>query len=150
MQIAASTDPVDQHFMLVANDVNLAEIRMGELAAMKATDPAVRAFGQHMIDDHRRVNAQLHEMALRKRVVLPLTLDPANETLYEELALRGGPTFDRQYLLAQINIHSMGNGFYASEAQNGADPDVRRFAADNAPVGVEHLQRAQALMRQGG
>ena len=80
-------------------------------------------------------------------VVLPMVMDPANRTLYEELAQLSGPAFDREYMTAQINIHRMGNALYASEAQNGQDASVKGFAAEITPVGVEHLTMARASLR---
>ena len=145
LQTRAQVSPVDQHFMLNAASVGVAEVRMAELAVTRASDPAVLEFAQHMIADHSRVNAQLLQVARANGVVLPMMMDPANRTLYEELGMLSGAEFDRQYMIAQVNIHSMGNALYVTEAQNGLAADVKRFAADNAPVGEEHLMVARTI-----
>jgi len=36
---------------------------MGKLAAEKASSPDVKAFGQHMADDHEKANLQLRRIA---------------------------------------------------------------------------------------
>jgi len=147
VQRKAEVTPVDQHFMLFAAATGTAEVKMGQLAAEKSTDPRVREFGQRMVTDHQRVNAQLMQIAQAKKVTLPMAMDPANRTLYEELSALSGPEFDRQYLASQVNIHAMGNALYANEAENGLDPDVTRFARDNTSVGVQHFSIARSMVR---
>ena len=49
-------------------------------------------------------------VAEANKVVLPMAMDPANRTLYEELSGLSGPEFDREYMLGQINIQTMGKG----------------------------------------
>jgi putative membrane protein len=148
LQSRADVSPVDQQFMLNAAAVGVAEVRMAELALEKSRDPGVRDFAQHMLNDHRRVNDELMQVARAKGVVLPMMMDPANRTLYEELAALPEARFDQQYMVAQLNIHNMGNGLYASEARNGEDPAVKAFAARNAPVGVQHVAMARSLAAQ--
>jgi len=152
LQTSAEVTPVDQQFMLTAASVGTAEVDMAELAARQAGDPAVKAYGQRLAQAHTRINDELSQLAERKHVKLIKAMDPANRTLYEELTHLNGAMFDREYLLAQINIHRMGNSLYDSEAQAGEDDDVKAFAANNAPAGVEHLKLAQSLLarqRQG-
>ncbi|WP_181885603.1 DUF4142 domain-containing protein [Trinickia dinghuensis] len=146
MQSSAEVTPVDQQFMLTAASEEIAEVDMAELAERHAGDPAVKAYGHRLAQEYTHINAELSQLADRKRVNLINAMDPANRTLYEELTNLNGKLFDREYLRAQINIHRMGNGLYESEAQAGEDADVKAFAAKNAPVGVEHLQLAQALL----
>jgi putative membrane protein len=147
IQSRAQVSPVDQQFMLTAASVSTAEIDLGQLAMRQSSNPAVRQFGQQMVEDHTRVNAELGKVADAKNVVLLKAMDPANRTLYAELSKLSGPAFDRQYMLSQVNIHRMGNALYLSQAQNGQDQDVRSFAARNAPVGIEHLRMAESMMR---
>jgi putative membrane protein len=146
LQTSAEVTPVDQQFMLTAASVGTAEVDMAELAERHAGDPAVKAYGRRLAQDHTRINDELSRLADRKHVNLIDAMDPANRTLYEELANLSGKLFDREYLLAQINIHRMGNGLYESEAQAGEDADVKAFAGKNVPVGVEHLQLARKLL----
>jgi putative membrane protein len=146
LQTSAEVTPVDQQFMLTAASVGTAEVDMAELAARQGGDPAVKAYGERLAKEHTRINDELTELAERKHVKLIKAMDPANRTLYEELTHLNGAMFDREYLLAQINIHHMGNSLYESEAQSGEDDDVKAFAAKNAPAGAEHLKLAQTLL----
>jgi putative membrane protein len=147
IQSRAEVSPVDQQFMLTAASVGVAEIALGQLAMQQASDPAIKRYGQKMVDEHTRVNGELETIAHEKKVVLLKAMDPANRTLHAELSKLSGPAFDRQYMISQVSIHSMGNGLYESEARHGIDPEVRSFASRNTPVGVDHLRMAQSMMR---
>lgn len=149
LQTSAEVTPVDQQFMLTAASVGTAEVDMAELAQRHAGDPAVKAYGRRLEQEHARINDELAQLAERKHVKLINAMDPANRTLYEELTHLSGKLFDREYLLAQLNIHRMGNGLYESEAQAGEDADVKAFAAKNTPAGVEQLQLARTLLAKG-
>ena len=146
LQSSAEVTPVDQQFMLTAASVGTAEVDMAELAEHQAGDPAVKAYGRRLAQEHTRINDELTQLAERKHVELIKAMDPANRTLYEELTHLNGKLFDREYLLAQMNIHRMGNGLYESEAQAGEDADVKAFAANNSRAGVEQLRLAQSLL----
>jgi putative membrane protein len=147
IQSRAEVSPVDQQFMLTAASVGTAEIELGQLAMQQSSDPAVKRYGQKMVEEHKKVNSELDAIAHAKKVVLLKAMDPANRTLHAELSKLYGPAFDHQYMISQISIHSMGNGLYESEARHGVDADVRSFAARNTPVGVDHLRMAQAMLR---
>ena len=148
LQSSAEVTPVDQQFMLTAASVGIAEVDMAELAERHAGNPAVKAYGQRLARAHTRNESELTTLADQKHVNLIKTMDPADRTLYEELARLSGPVFDREYLLAQINIHRMDNSLYESEAQAGEDADVKAFAARNASTGAELLKLAQSLHDQ--
>ncbi|WP_394365020.1 MULTISPECIES: hypothetical protein [Paraburkholderia] len=49
-------------------------------------------------------------------------------------------------MVAQVHIHTMGNGLYKSEAQSGEDPDVKAFAERGVRVGTNHLQHATQML----
>jgi putative membrane protein len=147
MQANAQVPPSDQQFMLTAASVGTAEIEPGKLASERGASADVRSFGRKMVDEHTRIDATLTDLADRKKVRLLKAMDPASRTLYDELSHMSGPAFDRKYAVAQLHVHSMGNGLYRSEAQNGEVPDVKAFAADRVPIGMNHLQHAAQLLR---
>ncbi len=55
---AAGSDAV---FAAKAASGGMAEVKLGQLAAEKGTSPAVKQFGQKMVDDHSKANDQLEE-----------------------------------------------------------------------------------------
>lgn len=64
----------DTHFAMKAAQGGMAEVKMGQLAADKASSPDVKAFGQQMVDDHTKANDQLKSIAQEQGITLPSTL----------------------------------------------------------------------------
>ena len=46
----------------------LTEVELGKLAVDKASSDAVKQFGQKMIDDHSKANAELKEIATKEKI----------------------------------------------------------------------------------
>ncbi len=57
----------DAVFAVKAAQGNMAEIKMGELAAQKASNADVKAFGQQMVTDHTKANDELNGGDRRQR-----------------------------------------------------------------------------------
>ena len=60
--------------MKVANG-GLAEVELGRLAQTQGSSEEVKAFGKRMVDDHSKANDELSQIASRKGITLPTSLD---------------------------------------------------------------------------
>ena len=70
----------DALFAVAAADGGLTEVTVSELGVQKATDPELKRFSQHMVEEHTRMNAELAALATRKGVALPRALSPATSS----------------------------------------------------------------------
>src|SRR5579863_1893093 len=61
----------DRDFLAKASAGGAAEVEAGQLAQQKASDPAVKQFGQHMVADHSKGNDQLTAVVQREGLPLP-------------------------------------------------------------------------------
>jgi len=61
-------------FLQQATIAGMKEVSTGKLAAEKATDKKIKAFGQMMVDDHTRANEELRVLAKIKKVNLPMSM----------------------------------------------------------------------------
>ncbi|QXU43716.1 DUF4142 domain-containing protein [Pedobacter sp. D749] len=61
-------------FLQQATIAGMKEVSTGKLAAEKATDKKIKAFGQMMVDDHTRANEELRALAKIKKVNLPMSM----------------------------------------------------------------------------
>jgi putative membrane protein len=144
---AATPAPLtgDQNFVDRAALGTGTEVELGQLARTRGASPAVRAFANRIIADHRQAHARL--ATLERRIgLLPATSPPPRG----ELAAKFGADFDRQFIADQIQNHQEAIALYEAEARTGHDPRLRRYASETLPMLYRDLQQARAIAAQIG
>jgi putative membrane protein len=136
---------VDRAFMIKAAQGNMGEIILGRLAAQRAVSPAVRQYGQRMVREHTQASNRLMQIAAQKGVTLPTETDAKHKALRARLGQIPGTRFDRTYMQAMVNDHSMTGAMFQRESRLGRDADVKAFASTTLPVVRNHLQMAIAM-----
>lgn len=131
-------------FMKAAAQGGMAEVEMGRLAASKAADPEVKKYGQMMVDDHSKANAELKTLAGKKNVTLPADLGSHQATV-DKLKGLSGADFDKAYVSAMVDDHEEDVGEFQSQADKSADADVKAFAAKTLPVLKNHLETIRTI-----
>ncbi|BAY18232.1 outer membrane protein [Anabaenopsis circularis NIES-21] len=139
----------DRQFINEAAQGGLAEVQLGQLASQRAANNAVKQFGLRMVKDHTQVNTQLKQLAARKGVKLPTTLNGENQQLQQRLSKLSGANFDREYMTHMVQDHQKDVSAFQTEAQQGQDPDVKAFASQTLPTLEEHLQQARSIVNAG-
>lgn len=137
----------DRKFLTEAARGGLAEVELGRLAAEKASDPDVRAFGQHMVDDHSKANEELKKVAEAKGVVVPTTIGSKEASLKKKLSGLSGAAFDRAYVDAMVKDHRHDVAEFEKQASDARDSDVAAFASKTLPTLREHLSRVEELSK---
>ena len=142
---SASTEPVkpDQSFVTKAAQGGMAEVQLGKLAVERASNPAVKNFGQKMVDDHSKVGDELKQLADRKGITLPAAVDAQDKATYNRMSRLSGAAFDRAYMQDMMKDHRTDIADFQDEARSGADPDVRSFASKSLPTLQDHLKMAE-------
>jgi putative membrane protein len=125
----------------------MAEVELGKLAAEKGSADAVKKFGQRMVDDHSKANAELKTLAATKKITLPSDLGAEEKTLRDRLVKLSGPAFDRAYMTAMVSDHVKDVNEFKTEAHSGTDPDVKAWAAKTVPTLEDHLKMARETNR---
>jgi putative membrane protein len=137
---SGSLAAADRTFVREAAKGGMAEVEMGKLAASKATNPEVKAFGQKMVDDHSKANDQLRQVASGKGMQLPTNLDTKSRAAYNHLEKLSGDAFDRAYVKMMVKDHVQDVAAFDKEAKSsGADSDVQQFASSTLPTLRSHL-----------
>ena len=137
-----STDaaPVnDQLFAAAAAIGGMSEVAISQLGVQKATDPELKKFSQEMVEAHTKMNNELMELASKKQIALPRTVDPKSQFCAQSLAGLSGEKFDRCYAKAQAVAHMEAVSAFEAEAERGQDPEVKALAAKALPHIKEHL-----------
>jgi putative membrane protein len=65
--------------------------------------------------------------------------------MYERLSKLSGADFDRAYARAMVKDHEKDIAAFQKEAESGADPQIRQFAAQTLPTLQSHLQEAKQM-----
>ena len=140
----------DRTFVMKAAEGGMAEVELGRLAASKATDPDVKAFGQRMVDDHTKANDKLKAIASEEGITLPTELKGEAKSMHDKLSKASGADFDKMYMKHMVTDHKKDVAEFEKESKNGKDSDVKQFASDTLPTLREHLQMAQTTATKVG
>ena len=144
-QPAAKTPPADQHFMVKAAQGGMGEVALGQLAQTHGSSAGVKQFGQKMVTDHSKANAQLMQVAAKQGVALPSAPGPEEQATKARLSKLSGAAFDRAYVSDMVEDHVQDVAEFQKEARTGKDPAVKAFAAKTLPTLKMHLQMARSL-----
>jgi len=139
----------DEQFVVKASASGLAEVSLGKMAAEQATNPAVKKFGQHMVNDHTKANMELLALADRKKFAPAQQMEKKHHDAALMLAKLQGAEFDRAFMAQMVTDHEMAVDLFRAEAESGKDQDLKAWAAKTLPTLKEHLQMARDLAGKG-
>src|SRR4030095_4299380 len=80
-----ATKESDERFLVRAAELNLEEIRLGQLAQQKGVMAEVKELGRMLEQAHTKANESLHALASSKGIAVPLTATNATEDTYKNL-----------------------------------------------------------------
>jgi putative membrane protein len=136
----------DQEFVKEAVQGNIAELRLGELAAQRAENENVRKFGETLRVEH---HAGLQRAtAVAKSLKIEPPTEPTTEArgTYEGLAQLSGGQFDAAFVSHMVVAHEAEIAKYSRNANSDHD-GVAALVAEAMPKLKAHLATAQALQR---
>ncbi|HEV7745215.1 MAG TPA: DUF4142 domain-containing protein [Pyrinomonadaceae bacterium] len=142
MQSSLSDD--DRTFMMEAATGGMAEVELGRMAATKGQNAKVKRFGQRMVRDHSKANAELKQLAMRKGVTLPTELPQEQMSEKEKLSNFSGADFDREYMMMMVADHDKDVTAFEEKSSNAADPDLKKFVTKTLPTLKVHQRLAKA------
>lgn len=121
----------DKAFMLDAGKGGQLEVDWGKLAVQNGQSPDVKKFGNRMITDHSKWNGELMNLAKEEGITIPTAKPP------------GKWKSDKDYMDAMIKDHEADLAAFQAEAQNGSDPDLKKWAEKTAKGVKKHLDLAK-------
>jgi putative membrane protein len=136
----------EQAFIKEAVQGNLAEVRLGELAAQRAEDAQVRKFGETLRADHQAALQRTLNLAKSLKVEPPTEPSTEARGFYEGLAQLSGSQFDATFVSHMITAHEAEIAKYSRNASSDNDA-VAAMVAEALPKLKSHLTTAQALQK---
>ena len=141
----------DASFAREAAQGGVAEVDLGKLAAQKASNDDVKKFGQKMVDDHSKANAELKTAAETAGINdLPTDMSPRDKAFETKLEGLSGAAFDRAYMGHMVHDHQMDVREFQHEANNGKDNSLKQFASQTVPTLEDHLKDARDTAQKVG
>src|SRR5205807_3311212 len=119
---SSSLSVKDKTFMKKAARGGMMEVAMGKLAEQNGQSDDVKSFGKRMVTDHSKASDELKSIAAKKAVKLP-SKEPTEKW-----------SSDKAYINMMVKDHEKDLAEFQDEANNGSDPDVKKFAEDTAKV----------------
>ncbi len=144
--LTASAQQADQtNFLADAIRGNVAEVKLGQLAAERAQSQQVREYGDMLKKDHTKSLEKASSLASEIGVPASSELTAQQQKQFESLQKLSGDEFDTTFLSQMVREHQSAIAKFSAQAQSGSDPEVMAFAKDTLPTLQAHLQHAQSI-----
>jgi putative membrane protein len=137
---AADVSTQDASFLRASHQGNLTEIAAGRDAQKNATTDCVRHVGRVLVRDHTALDADVRALAGKLDVSLPSSPSAEQRRVLESVrAKAGSPAYDKAWLQAQNDAHTMTLARIDREVSGGSNPEVIAAAKAARPVVEMHL-----------
>jgi putative membrane protein len=144
--LPASAQQADQtNFLADALRANIAEVKLGQLAAERAQNLQVRQYGDMLRKDHTKSLEKASSLASEIGIPASSELTDQQRKQFESLQKLSGEEFDTTFLSQMVREHQTDIAKFSAQAQSGSDPEVMAFAKETLPTLQAHLQRAQSI-----
>lgn len=144
----SSLAAADRHFVTKAAEGGLMEVELGNLAQQKASNDAVKQFGQRMVTDHSKANDELKSLAQQKGVTLPTEMDAKGKAMKARLEKLSGEAFDKAYMKDMVTDHTKDVSEFEKASNTAKDNDVKTWAGKTLPTLQDHLKQAKEVHGQ--
>lgn len=121
------------------------EVANAKLALEESSSQEVKAFANHMINEHEDINAELMALAREKKVQLSRGDELQERVKPLMLKVRVGEYFDIAYANNQVIAHQQTMRML-QRAVDSTDDDIVTFARRTLPVIEQHLRMAEQLV----
>jgi putative membrane protein len=141
----------DFKFVCEAAEAGSMEVDLGRMAAEKASDPEVRAFGKRMVTDHQKAGGELRTLAGQKAAKVPMEHERKEDKMKEKLSGLTGSEFDKAYMKMMVKDHQKVVKDFEKQSTKADDAQLRSWVAKTLPTLQDHLRVAENLEgRLGG
>lgn len=144
----AQSAAADKAFVKKAAEGGLAEVKLGQLAADKASNADVKQFGQRMVEDHTSLNNQMKPIADNMGVAVPDSLAPKEQAIYDRLNGLSGDQFDKAYINAMVKDHHDDLREFTREEHSARDKELKTAVSEGRSVIEQHTKMADELARR--
>lgn len=141
----------DAQIAAIVVTANQIDVDAGKLAASKASNDAVKKFGQLMVTDHTGVNKSASDLAAKLKVVpqpsaISDSLSKAAAAHMDKLKGLSGAAFDRAYIDHEVTYHQQVLDALDKTLIPGAsNAELKQLLVKVRPAFVAHLEHAKSV-----
>ncbi len=135
----------DQDFLTTAARLNQFEIALGTQALNQSKNEEIKRYGQMLVDDHTKVQEELQEAAIAKKLIMPDGLEENQASILKSLSMLSDADFDNAFKDAVIKMHESTIALFENAADSLNDQELRSWAATKIPSLTSHLEQAKSL-----
>ena len=146
----ASTAHQDTEFLKKANQGNVNEIDLAQLALKKASSDDVKTFAQKMVDDHTKLIDDMKPFANEAGLDTPSHPDASTEAEKLKLNVLSGEKFDKAYIKAMVADHHKDLMEFRAEADATGYPAFKSAVEKGEQVVREHLEMINGIAKKNG
>jgi putative membrane protein len=143
----ASARRSDSEFAKIAAEGGIAEVELGELAEVKASNKAVENLSERLVQDHTKADDNLKTIASKDNIELPSKLSAKDQATYVRLSQLTGTAFDQAYAKEMVKDHNADIAEFRREADDGKDATIKSFASETLPTLEDHLKQASQTLQ---
>lgn len=137
------TKEADERFLVRAAEINLEEIQLGQLAQQRGEMAEIKDLGRMMESAHRKAQEDLHALASRKGIAIPLEPTADAQEAYRKLSEKSSRDFDTDYCDKMVKGHKDAIDMFDNTSRGNGDVDIKAWAANVLPELRIHLAQAQ-------
>ncbi len=135
----------DKDFIELAGEMNIAAVRLGQMAQANSTTQKLKDFGLKVEHEHTADLDKLTAVANKVGGIAPNSLDDVHKNVIKRVHAAKGSSFDHAFLKAMVNQHESALVSFHREADHGFNQDLQAYAKAAIPHLEEHLKEAKQL-----
>jgi putative membrane protein len=145
-----STAHQDTRFLEKANQGNVDEIDLAQLALQKSSNEDVKNFAQKMVQDHTTLMNNMKPFANEAGLQPPSHPSAATEAKKLKLDVLSGAAFDKAYIKAMVEDHHKDLQEFRAEIKATGYPAFKSAVEQGAQVVQEHLEMINQIAKKNG
>jgi putative membrane protein len=138
----------DKKFLAMAAQSDQNEIALSQLAAQKATHPAVKAFAEKMVTEHTKMTESMKPFADSWGLTPPSGPDGDHQKELDKLNGLSGADFDKEYMSQMVTDHSKALSAFTTEAKDTKDVKFRNAVIKGKTAVAAHKNMAYDLKKK--
>jgi len=144
--VAQSDD--DKKFLANAVQGDKNEIALSEVAEQKATNPAVKAFAEKMVREHKEMSESMKPFAEKWGINPPVEVDSDHQKELDKLNGLSGKDFDKEYMDQMVSDHSKALSAFTDEAKDTKDAKFKAAVLKGKTRVAAHKNMAYDLKKK--